>query len=84
MATGLLLLLPIVRAVVRITEKKLIGGSGGDQLAAIREELGAIQDRLERVEHGDDRVAELEERLDFAERMLAQQQRQRLEGGNGS
>jgi hypothetical protein len=84
MATGLLLFLPIVRSVVRISEKKLTGGSESDQLAEIREELRLVQDRLERVEYGDDRIAELEERLDFAERMLAQRQRQQIEGGHGS
>jgi hypothetical protein len=73
MATGLLLFLPIVRAVVRVTEKKISGGADSDQIAEIRDELRLVQDRLERFEFGDDRVAELEERLDFAERMLAQQ-----------
>lgn len=84
MATGVLLLLPIVKAVVRITEKKLTGGSDSDQLAVMREELSAIQDRLDRFEYSDDRIAELEERLDFTERMLARQQRQQVEDGHGS
>lgn len=84
MATGVLLLLPIVRAAVRVTEKRLAGGSDNEQVAELREELRMVRDRLERVEYGDDRVAELEERLDFTERMLAQQQRQHIEGGNGS
>jgi len=84
MATGLLLLLPVVRAVVRITEKKLVGGSDSGQLEALREELAAVQDRLDRFEYSDDRIADLEERLDFAERMLAQQHRHKIEGGHGS
>lgn len=84
MATGLLLLLPIVRATVRIVEKKLGGGSESGQLAEIRHELRAAQERLEHVEYGDDRVAELEERLDFVERMIAQQQRQQIDPGQGS
>ncbi len=84
MATGLLLLLPIVRSIVRITEKKLGGGTESDKLADMRDELRAVQDRLERVECGDDRIAELEERLDFTERMLAQQQRRQVDPGQGS
>jgi hypothetical protein len=83
MATGLLLLLPIVRAAVRIAEKKLAGGSDSDEVATVREELRVIQDRLERVEYGDDRVAELEERLDFAERLLAQHREAPRVGGGG-
>jgi hypothetical protein len=84
MATGLLLLLPIVRATVRIVEKKLGSGSESEQLAEIRHELRAVQERLENGEYGDDRVAEVEERLDFIERMIAQQQRQQIDPGQGS
>jgi hypothetical protein len=84
MATGVVLFLPIIRAVVRISEKKLTGGSDSGQFAAIREELGAVQEQLEHFQYSEDRIAELEERLDFTERMLAQQQRQQVKGGNGS
>ena len=34
---------------------------------------GSIDGRLEELQRGQDRMAELEERLDFAERLLAQQ-----------
>jgi hypothetical protein len=83
MATGLLLLLPIVRSVVRITERKLTGAGESEQLAELRDELRIVQDRLERIEFGDDRVAELEERVDFAERLLAQhREAPRVDGGS--
>jgi hypothetical protein len=83
MATGLILLLPIVRAIVRITEKKLTGGGDAGDLLAIRDEIRLIHDRLDRVEDGDERLAELEERLDFAERLLARQQHQQIDPGQG-
>ena len=83
MATGLILLLPVVRAVVRITEKKITGKAEGEELMILRDEIRIIQDRLDRAEYGDDRIAELEERLDFTERMLAQQQRQQIDSGRG-
>ncbi len=83
MATGVLLLLPIVRSVVKIAEKRLMGGTESDKLSELREELRAVQDRLERVEFADDRIAELEERLDFTERMLAQEQRKQIDSVRG-
>ena len=73
MATGLILLFPVVRAVVRVAEKKIVGKTDSEELMILRDEIRTVQERLDRVEYGDDRIAELEERLDFAERLLAQQ-----------
>ena len=73
MATGLILLFPVVRAVVRVAEKKIAGKTDSEELMILRDEIRTVQERLDRVEYGDDRIAELEERLDFAERLLAQQ-----------
>jgi len=73
MATGLILLLPVVRAVVRVAERKIAGKTDSEELMMLRDEIRTVQERLDRVEYGDDRIAELEERLDFAERLLAQQ-----------
>ena len=82
MFTGVILLLPVVRAVVRVAEKKISGSTESRELLAMREEIRIVQDRLDRAEYGDDRLAELEERLDFAERLLAQQRDlPRVEGG---
>jgi hypothetical protein len=82
MVTGLILLVPVVRAVVRVAERKISGKSDGEELMMLRDELRIVQERLDRVEYGDDRIAELEERLDFAERLLAQQRElPRVKGG---
>ena len=82
MATGLILLLPVVRAVVRIAEKKISGGTDNQELLTVRDELHMVQERLDSVRYVDDRISELEERLDFAERLLAQQRDvPRVEGG---
>jgi len=82
MVTGLILLLPVVRAVVRIAEKKISGGTESRELLALRDEVRVCQDRLDGVQYVDDRISELEERLDFTERMLAQQQRQQIDQGS--
>ena len=82
MVAGMILLLPVVRATVRIVEKKATGRVESDELLTLRDEIRIVQDRLDRVEDGDHRIAELEERLDFAERLLAQQREvPRVEGG---
>ena len=56
---------PIMRALGR----RLEGKGQGD--AALRAEVEQLQQRLGDVDHLHQRVAELEERIDFAERMLA-------------
>jgi hypothetical protein len=60
-----LILWPIMRAFGR----RLEGKGQGD--AVLRAEVEQLQQRLGEVDHLHHRVAELEERLDFAERMLA-------------
>ncbi|MGH7702643.1 MAG: hypothetical protein ACREMO_06090 [Gemmatimonadales bacterium] len=60
------LLYPIARAYARRLE-------GGASTTGLREELADISARLEALQHGQERMAELEARLDFAERLLAQQ-----------
>ena len=61
-----IVLWPIVRALAR----RLEGRGGAD--AAVRGELELVQHRLAEVDALHMRVAELEERLEFAERLLAQ------------
>ncbi|HEY7682571.1 MAG TPA: hypothetical protein VH879_07990 [Gemmatimonadales bacterium] len=46
------------------------GVEGGEELARLHNEIGALTTRLEELEAQGQRVAELEERLDFAERLL--------------
>jgi hypothetical protein len=65
------LLYPIARAYARRLE-------GNGPTAGLREELADISSRLEMLHHGQERMAELEGRLDFAERLLAQQRTKQL------
>jgi hypothetical protein len=65
LGTALAIMWPLIRAFAR----RLEGGGAASELQA---EVDALRARLEQVEQGQTRVAELEERLDFAERMLAQ------------
>ena len=61
-----IVLWPLVRALARRLEGR------GSVDAALRSELEQMQHRLAEVDALQMRVGELEERLDFAERMLAQ------------
>jgi hypothetical protein len=63
--------LPLVRGVVRYLERK--GAGGGLEAEALRSEVDELRARLELVENSTGRLTELEERLDFAERLLTQQ-----------
>ncbi len=74
--------LPVVRAVVQAIERRSMARSGGD-VAALRAELDEIRGRMEYLEEQGTRLAELEERLDFTERLLAQQ-RDRVALGPGA
>lgn len=65
MCTACILLWPLVRAMGRRLE------SGGGN-ARFEEELEALRDRLRQLEQSQARMGELEERLDFTERLLAQ------------
>lgn len=63
---GAALLYPIARAYARRLEGKAPS-------ADLREELADISARLDALQHNQERPTELEGRLDFTERMLAQQ-----------
>lgn len=65
LAAAVIILWPLMRAFARRVE-----GKGGD--AALRAEVDQLQARLNEVDILHSRVAELEERLDFTERLLAQ------------
>ncbi len=70
MATAIILCYPIIRVGVRFVERKMQSVGSSEEIAELREDLRVMQERLEAIESGDHRVAELEERVDFAERML--------------
>lgn len=57
---------PVGRAIGR----RLEGSSGADR-AELGAKMAELEHRLSDIEHDRARVAELEERLDFAERLLA-------------
>lgn len=63
-----IILWPVMRALARRLE-----GKGGTD-AALRAEVEQLQQRLGDVDFLQHRVAELEERIDFTERMLARSQ----------
>lgn len=62
---AVLVLWPLARALARRLE------GGGRDVDTLRQELAALRQHVHDLEAGQQRVLELEERLDFAERMLA-------------
>lgn len=72
----------IGRAVVRYQDRKLRAGDTQDP--AIRAELEDLRAQLADQQDLRQRLVELEERLDFAERMLAQAKRDRLSAGGSA
>lgn len=71
MVTTVVLLFPIVKAGVRYLERRSGSHPMSDEIAGLREAVRSLQERLDSADMTDARVAELEERVDFAERMLA-------------
>jgi hypothetical protein len=65
MGTAILLLWPLIRAFARRLE-----GRGASQ--ELQAEVEGLRSRVQQLEEGQGRLAELEERLDFAERVMAQ------------
>lgn len=75
LAVALMVLYPLARALARRLE-------GGANIRALRAEVEAMRQRLAEMEDGGARIADLEERLDFSERILAQVQRERIPGSH--
>jgi len=79
MGMGAFALFGVYRTVNRVLDRRhdarqLEGGDG------VRAELRRLEDRILALEDTNQRVQELEERLDFAERMLAKQGQRPLLG----
>lgn len=68
----------IVMTLIKAIAGRFGGGAGVRELQA---EVETLRQRLGELEDGQARIAELEERLDFSERILAQVQRERVPGG---
>jgi hypothetical protein len=76
MATGIVFLVVTYKLIVRWIDRRQVGSGGS------AEELERLRGEVEALGTVVDRVAELEERVDFAERLLAQQRREGLPGGS--
>ena len=70
-----------VIALVSAWARRLERRSAADP--ALEAEVDRLRDRVHQLEGAEERMAELEERLDFAERMLAQGREARLGAGEG-
>lgn len=79
MATGIILGLPLIRAFVQLLERKTQGGD----VTKLEREIEELRARVETAEEFRERLLELEERLDFAERVLTQAKEQQQLGGGG-
>lgn len=77
-AATAVVLYPLVRAIARRLEGRQSSGE-----AAMRNEIDQLRQRVEDMEVLQHRMVELEERVDFTERLLATQRREaeRLPGG---
>jgi hypothetical protein len=73
MATGIILGLPLVRVIVKVIDRKLGGDPSSRDVAQLRADVERLRQQLGGVEEVAYRVAELEERLDFTERVLGRQ-----------
>jgi hypothetical protein len=78
--TSCVLGLPIVKAVVRRFEGRAPGSlTGGDE--RLRMEMEDLRARLDAMDLVDHRLTDVEERLDFAERVLTQRKHDQLPEG---
>jgi hypothetical protein len=77
MAVGALFMVGVYRLVVRWMDRR----HGPPLSEGTREEVEDLRRQVAALEELPERVAELEERLDFAERMLAQHTQRPMLGG---
>jgi hypothetical protein len=78
MAACAVVLYPLMRAIARRIERR-----GMTTDPSLRDEVDQLRHRVGEVESMHERVLELEERVDFAERLLAQRREpERLKGGS--
>ena len=69
-AATVVLCFPLVSAAVRYIERKGSGRVTADEIKELREDLRAIQDQLAAMDVNEDRLVDLEERVDFTERLI--------------
>lgn len=80
-AATVVLCFPLVSAAVRHIERKSRGQPTSDEIRELREDLSLIQDRLASLDMSEDRLIDLEERVDFAERLITRERESRLVEG---
>ncbi len=73
----------VFRMIGKAIERRSLDESGRAALDALRDELERQRIQVEGVEELRDRLVEVEERLDFAERVLTQRKEPQLPGGEG-
>lgn len=80
MLTGIILGLPLIRALVRHIERQAVGG-GEPPDEALRAEVQELRQRIEAMDDVRERLTDLEERQEFTERVLARQRQPGALGG---
>ncbi len=83
MATGIILGLPIVRVIVKVVERKLGPGTSAAEVKELQAEVDRLRAQVGGMEDMAYRLAELEERADFTERVLARHKEPQLPHGGG-
>lgn len=83
MATGIILGLPIVRVIVKVVERKLGPGTSAAEVKELQAEVDRLRAQVGGMEDMAYRLAELEERVDFTERVLARPKEPQLPHGGG-
>lgn len=76
MGVGALFMVGVYKLLVRWMDRSKTGDAGG-----LTEEVVRLREEMEALREVNQRVLELEERLDFAERMLARANPERLNAG---
>lgn len=83
MATGIILGLPIVRVIVKVVERRLGPRASDGEVKELQGEVERLRAQVGGMEDMAYRLAELEERVDFTERVLARHKEPQLPHGGG-
>jgi hypothetical protein len=70
----------VIRLIGKYLDRRM-GPADPEQVTALQREVERLRDRVEAVEDLSARMVELEERMDFAERVLTQRRQDQLPGG---
>lgn len=70
----------VIRVLTRYVDRKFQGG-GAAELAQLADRVAGLEREVAALRDGEVRIADLEERLDFTERVLTRQAERELPGG---